>query len=215
MGVGVGFLLMLLVMAALRFRCGSCWSRCITVPLSLAVAVFCCSYSVRASTRSSSCGCSDGRHCGRRGGGVHRSSHRSHAAACGQWRCSIGDDRDARGVTDIRGPLTYAALIVLLAVVPIAVLAGRPGAFFAPMVLAYVLGVVAAMLVALLVTPALTVLVFNRWRPTGDRSTLFERARGNYATALHRFSRHPVPHCSLLVCFFSSPALFLLPSARR
>ena len=40
---------------------------------------------------------------------------------------------------DIRGPLVYAALVVLLTVVPVAVLGGRPGAFFGPMVVAYVL----------------------------------------------------------------------------
>ena len=190
--LGVGFLLMLLVMAALRFRWRVLLVTLITVPLSLAVAGLLLQLF---------------------GQGINALVVLGLAATVaivvdevvvftdqviGRMRRHAGSG-DAPSVTtatreasqDIRGPLTYAALIVLLAVVPIAVLAGRPGAFFAPMVLAYVLGVVAAMLVALLVTPALTVLVFNRWRPTGDRSTLFERARGNYATALHRFSRTP------------------------
>ena len=50
---------------------------------------------------------------------------------------------------EIRRPLVYATLIALLAIVPVAVIEGRPGAFFEPLVLAYALAVVAAMLVAL------------------------------------------------------------------
>ena len=61
-----------------------------------------------------------------------------------------------------RRPLVYATLVALLAILPIAVLGGRPGAFFAPMVWAYALAVVAATLVAVTVTPALTAVVFAR-----------------------------------------------------
>ena len=92
---------------------------------------------------------------------------------------------------DIRGPLIYATLVVLLAVVPIAVLGGRPGAFFAPMVLAYVLAVASAVLVALTVTPALTVTLFGRWRPPAHRSQASLRVRRGYASALQWFSRTP------------------------
>ena len=92
---------------------------------------------------------------------------------------------------DIRGPLIYATLVVLLAVVPIAVLGGRPGAFFGPMVLAYVLAVASAVLVALTVTPALTVTLFGRWRPPAHRSQASLRVRRGYASALQWFSRTP------------------------
>ena len=49
----------------------------------------------------------------------------------------------------MRSPLVYATLIALLAIVPVAVMEGRPGAFFEPLALAYALAVVAAMVVAL------------------------------------------------------------------
>ena len=42
---------------------------------------------------------------------------------------------------EMRSPLTYATLIALLAVVPIAVMEGRPGAFFEPLALSYALAV--------------------------------------------------------------------------
>ena len=50
---------------------------------------------------------------------------------------------------EVRSPLAYATLIALLAIVPVAVMEGRPGAFFEPLALAYALAVVAAMVVAL------------------------------------------------------------------
>ena len=58
----------------------------------------------------------------------------------------------------MRAPLAYATLIALLAIVPVAVMEGRPGAFFEPMALAYALAVGAAMVVALTLTPALSLL---------------------------------------------------------
>lgn len=91
---------------------------------------------------------------------------------------------------DVRRPLIYATVIALLAIVPLAVLGGRPGAFFAPLALAYSLAVAAAMLVALTVTPALTVLLFARWQPANaKKSGLSERIGAGYKAALGRFSR--------------------------
>ena len=90
---------------------------------------------------------------------------------------------------DIRRPLVYATLVVLLAIVPAAVLGGRPGAFLAPLVLGYVLAVAASMIVALTVTPALTLLLFTRWEPSSTGSKLRERVATGYLTLLQRFTR--------------------------
>lgn len=93
----------------------------------------------------------------------------------------------------IRRPLTYATLVALLAIVPVAVLQGRPGAFFAPMALAYALAVGAALLVALTVTPALTMLLFPRWTADGKARPVRAPGAAWYAGALSRFSRHRGP----------------------
>jgi Cu/Ag efflux pump CusA len=92
---------------------------------------------------------------------------------------------------EVRGPLTIATLIVLLPVAPIAFMTGRPGAFFAPLVLAYALAVVAAMVVALTVTPTLALLLFSRGSaPRGDAPIV--RALGSrYAAALGRVTTRP------------------------
>ncbi len=60
-----------------------------------------------------------------------------------------------------RGPLTYALLITLLALVPLLVLQGAGGAFARPALLAFALGASASLLVALVVTPVLAVLLYR------------------------------------------------------
>jgi Cu/Ag efflux pump CusA len=58
-----------------------------------------------------------------------------------------------------RSAALYATLIVILAVTPIFFMGGVAGAFFEPLAWSYVLAVVASMIVALTVTPALSLLL--------------------------------------------------------
>jgi len=70
----------------------------------------------------------------------------------------------AEASLEVRGPLLYATLIVLVAVVPAFFLTGVIGSFARPLVVAYALAVLASMVVALTVTPALALLLFARAR---------------------------------------------------
>jgi Cu/Ag efflux pump CusA len=95
-----------------------------------------------------------------------------------------------QALATVRRPLIYAGIIALLAILPIAVLEGRPGAFFTPMVVAYTAAVLAALIVGLTVGPALNSLVFAGWQPkagspTGPVAWLGAR----YRNGLQRFSR--------------------------
>jgi CzcA family heavy metal efflux pump len=85
------------------------------------------------------------------------------------------------------GPLTYATLIALLAIVPVVVMEGRPGAFFEPLVLGYAVAVITAFVVALIVTPALCALLFAR-RPGRRESPLLAHLRPRYERAFTRFA---------------------------
>jgi CzcA family heavy metal efflux pump len=103
-------------------------------------------------------------------------------------------DRDTKTSTtvleasqEVRGPLMYATLIALLAIMPVVVMEGRPGAFFEPLVLAYALAVVSALVVALIVTPALCALLFRR-RPGRRESPLLAALRPRYERAFARFA---------------------------
>jgi CzcA family heavy metal efflux pump len=106
-------------------------------------------------------------------------------------------DAVLRASHDVRSPLAYATMIALLAAVPIAVMEGRPGAFFEPLALAYVLAVAAAMIVALTVAPALSLMLFSRGAVGGRESPLMRALAPRYAGALARFIR--VPRRALLV----------------
>jgi CzcA family heavy metal efflux pump len=91
---------------------------------------------------------------------------------------------------EVRRPLTYATMIALLAVLPVAMMGGRPGAFFAPLVLAYAVAVVTAMVLAMTVTPALSLVVFGRGSARGE-SPLLGFLRPLYDRALSRVVVRP------------------------
>ena len=84
----------------------------------------------------------------------------------------------------MRSPLAYATLIALLAVVPVVVMEGRPGAFFEPLAIAYALAVGAAMLVALTLTPALSLILYSWGSVEGRESPLLTRLAPRYRAAL-------------------------------
>jgi len=81
---------------------------------------------------------------------------------------------------EIRAPLGYATLIALLVIVPLAIMEGRPGAFLTPLAVAYGVAVLMATVLAMTLTPALSLLL----APRQSRSPLVERASAIYAVAL-------------------------------
>ena len=188
--LGVGLLLMLVVLAALRFRWRGLLVAVVSVPLSLIAAGLLLRFFGQGFNALVFLGL---------GAAMlvvvdeavvftDRFAQRLRERGPGTEAPSVAAAaRDAAG--DVRTPLVYATLIVLLAVVPVAVLGGRPGGFFAPMVLAYVLAVVAAVLVAVTVTPALTVLLHGRGPAAGHGAAVPERLRAGYASATRRFGR--------------------------
>lgn len=94
---------------------------------------------------------------------------------------------------EMRSAMGYATLILLLAVVPIFFLGGLTGAFVHPLVLSYALAVLASMVVALTVTPALCLLLLAR-APRPRRASPVLRALAPwYDRALSRFVRTPRP----------------------
>ena len=107
-----------------------------------------------------------------------------------------GSDRPTadivRGATqEMRSPVTYATLIALLAVVPIAVMEGRPGAFFHPLALAYALAVTTSMVIALTVAPALSVLLLSRGSIAPREAPALRRLASPLDRGLARVVRSP------------------------
>src|ERR671921_475423 len=108
-----------------------------------------------------------------------------------------GDDVSTSDVVlealaEVRRPATYGASIALLAIVPVVVMEGRPGAFFEPLALSYVLAVLASMGVALTVAPALSLLVFSRGSVVRRESPILRLLNPGYDGLLSRLARAPL-----------------------
>ena len=94
---------------------------------------------------------------------------------------------------EVRGPIVFASLIVVVAVMPVLFMEGLSGAFFKPLVLAYLLAIVASMLVAVTVTPALG-LILLRTAPLQPRGSPFAAWLGRgYSKVLVKATRSPRP----------------------
>lgn len=108
-----------------------------------------------------------------------------------QRRAEGGDVPVAATVLDatreIRSPLGYATVIALLVIVPVAIIEGRPGAFLAPLAIAYAVAVVTATIVALTLTPALAALL----KPAQHGSPLSVRLAGVYGGLLDKVLARP------------------------
>lgn len=91
----------------------------------------------------------------------------------------------------VRGSIVYATVITLLAVVPVFFLDDRSRAFYQPVVLAYLFTLLASMIVALTVTPALCVLLLSKERPARRGFAGLRRLLARYESALARLLRKP------------------------
>jgi Cu/Ag efflux pump CusA len=87
---------------------------------------------------------------------------------------------------EVRSAVVLASFIVMLVFVPVFFLPGLAGAFFRPLALAYVLAILASMLVALTLTPALSLMLLPH---------AAKRARSPFSQALQRRYRTLLPRC--------------------
>ncbi len=92
---------------------------------------------------------------------------------------------------EVRSAIVYATLILLVAVLPIFFLEGLSGAFFQPLVLSYGLALLASMVVALTVTPALCLILLDKAPIEKRESPLIRWLQAAYSRVLKRLLRRP------------------------
>lgn len=113
-------------------------------------------------------------------------------------RRAAGSTRSVAGVIldaslEVRGPIVYATLIIVLAVVPVLFMQGLAGAFFKPLILSYVLAILASLVVAVTITPALCLILLRSAPLAGRESPLVVWLRRGYSRLLERATRTPRP----------------------
>jgi CzcA family heavy metal efflux pump len=97
--------------------------------------------------------------------------------------------RDAS--VEIRNSMMFSTLIDVVAISPVFLLAGLTAAFFQPLALSYALAILASMVVALTVTPPLTLLLLRNVPVEHHQPKLADWLRGRYSSFLSRIVERP------------------------
>jgi CzcA family heavy metal efflux pump len=109
-----------------------------------------------------------------------------------------GSDRSTASIIlesslEVRSAIVYATLIDVVAIAPVFFISGLSGAFFQPLVISYSLAVLASLLVALTVTPAMAYILLRNARIERQRSPITKRLQDAYAAAISRILRTTRP----------------------
>ena len=94
---------------------------------------------------------------------------------------------------EVRSAIVYATLIVAVTLLPVFLMEGLSGAFFKPLALSYALAVLASMVIALTVTPALALMLLGKAAIERRESPLVRWLQRKYETLLARIIRTPRP----------------------
>ncbi|HYG55261.1 MAG TPA: efflux RND transporter permease subunit [Burkholderiales bacterium] len=92
---------------------------------------------------------------------------------------------------EVRPPILQATIIIVLAVAPVFFMGGLAGAFFEPLAAAFMLAMLASMVVALTVTPALSLMLLNNAAIEQRESPLVPWLKRHYIRVLEKVVAAP------------------------
>lgn len=112
---------------------------------------------------------------------------------------------------EVRSAVVYASLIVTLVFVPVLFMGGLSGSFFRPLAIAYILAILSSLVVALTVTPALSLMLLPRAALKRTEAPLTRLLQRVYGAALPYFLRRPrLALAALGLMFLTSGATVLV-----
>ncbi len=102
---------------------------------------------------------------------------------------------------EVRSSVVYATIIVVLVFLPLLTLSGVAGKLFAPLGYAYISAIIASLIVALTVTPALCYLLFANAKLESEDPPLIRYIKGGYAKLLRKIDQfyRPVIALTLII----------------
>jgi CzcA family heavy metal efflux pump len=92
---------------------------------------------------------------------------------------------------EVRSAVVYATFVVILVFIPILTLSGVAGRLFAPLGIAYIFSVSASLVVALTITPALSMLLLGHRKIRAAEPPLVSWSKERYCAALARIGQSP------------------------
>ncbi len=117
-------------------------------------------------------------------------------------RQSTGDEEPwavlKEALLEMRSPIGFATLIIVLTAVPIYFLEGLTGTFFQPLVTSYITAVIVSFAAALIITPALSAVFLNSSALRRDISPVVGRLQSSYERLLNRSLYASVPALVIL-----------------
>jgi CzcA family heavy metal efflux pump len=110
---------------------------------------------------------------------------------------------------EVRRAVVYATFIVALIFMPVLTLSGLQGSFFAPLALSYILAILASLLVALTITPALAYLMFDRGVSKTEDPPVQRWLKAGYRRVLGFVARWPRAAivCVVVICVAAATRL--------
>ncbi|HWX21106.1 MAG TPA: efflux RND transporter permease subunit [Candidatus Binatia bacterium] len=113
---------------------------------------------------------------------------------------------------EVRSAVIFATFTVVLVFLPVLTLTGLQGSFFAPLALSYILAILASLLVALTITPALAYLLFGKGVRKTEDPRLQGWLKGGYRHVLSIVARWPraVIAAVVVLCIVTAVPVFLM-----
>src|SRR3954469_2326162 len=108
---------------------------------------------------------------------------------------------------EVRSAVVYASLIVTLVFVPILFLDGLAGSFFRPLAIAYILAILASLLTALTVTPAMSLLLLPSVNRRRHDAPLAHGLKAIYRRLLPPLVARPILSLAIVIVAFAGTGI--------